>query len=61
MRNAMKKTDLFTLLQLGPINEGEIIFRHNDNYVVAKMTAIQYNAEAGNYATFTIEGIVTND
>jgi hypothetical protein len=57
----MKKTDLFTLLQLGPLKDGEIMFRYMDNYVVAKMQAIQYNVEAGGLTTFTVEGIVFND
>lgn len=56
----MNKTDLFTLLRLGPIAEGEIVFRYKDNYVVAKMTAMQYNVEAGGLVTFTVDG-VTNE
>lgn len=55
----MKKTDLFTLLQLGPLSEGEIIFRHNDQYVVGKLSRIEYTVEAHGQATFKLEGLAT--
>ena len=54
----MKKTDLFTLLQLGPLSEGEIVFRYKDQYVVAKMSSMEYRVEAGSLATFTVEGFI---
>lgn len=57
----MKKTDLFTLLRLGPLQEGEVLIRYKDNYVIAKMTALQYNVEAQGLTTFTVEGVVFDD
>ena len=54
----MNKTDLFTLLRLGHIADGEIVFRYKDNYVVAKMTELQYHVQAGNLTTFTVSGII---
>ena len=55
----MKKTDLFTIMQLGPIGEGEVIFRFKDQYVVGKIERIEYAIEAGNYATFKVQGFLS--
>lgn len=57
----MKKTDLFTLLRTGPLEEAEIVFRHKDQYVLGKLSSIEYSIEAGGFVTFTLEGFEIND
>lgn len=57
----MNKTDLFTLLRLGPLEDGDVVIRYQNNYTVVKMTELQYTHYAGELPTVSIQGVVVSE